>query len=292
VIKLRHILLSLFTVGSMLLISGCKMVVLDPKGIIAADEKHLLITAVLLMLIIVVPVIIVTFVIAYRYRASNKNAKYTPDWSHSNLLEAIWWSVPIVIIAILATITWISAHQLDPYRPLNSKVKPVTIEVIALDWKWLFIYPEQHIATINYVEFPVNTPVTFLITADAPMNSFQIPALGGQIYAMAGMQTKMHYLATEMGVYDGRSVSFSGDGFSGMAFKAHVTSDAEFKAWVKSVQASPNKLTMDVYNQLVQPSENNPVVYYSSFVDGLYNTVIMKFMMPMKDMKTSVSTQS
>lgn len=268
------------------------MVVLDPKGVIAADEKELLITAVLLMLIIVVPVIILTFVIAFKYRASNTKAKYTPDWSHNNLLEAAWWILPIIIIVILATITWISAHKLDPYRPLDSKVKPVTIQVVALQWKWLFIYPEQGIATVNHIEFPVNTPVSFEITSDAPMNSFQIPALGGQIYAMAGMQTRLHYMATEMGDYAGRSVSFSGDGFSAMTFDAKAESQQNFNAWVKSVKQSANKLTLPAYNQLAQPSENNAVQYYGSVAGNLFQDIIMKFMMPMPAMQAAPAMQT
>jgi cytochrome o ubiquinol oxidase subunit 2 len=203
------------------------------------------------------------------------------------LLEAIWWTIPIIIIAILATITWITAHKLDPYKPLDSKVKPVTIQVVALEWKWLFIYPEQHIATVNFVEFPVNTPVEFQITADAPMNSFQIPALGGQIYAMAGMTTKLHYLATEQGDYNGRSVSYSGAGFSGMTFVAHVTDQAGFNAWVKQVQKTPAKLTTFSYNQLVVPSENNAVQYFGSVTNGMFNSIIMKFMMPAAQMQNT-----
>lgn len=278
--KLRHVFLTLLSLGSMLVLSGCKMVVLDPQGMIAADEKRLLITAVLLMLIIVLPVIVLIFVISFRYRASNTKAKYTPDWAHSNLLEAIWWTIPIIIIVILATITWISAHRLDPYRPLDVKTKPVTIQVVALEWRWLFIYPDQKIATMDFVEFPVNTPVTFLITSDAPMNSFQIPQLGGQIYAMAGMQTKLHLMASSLGEYQGGSVSFSGDGFANMKFKAKVVDQAAFNAWVKSVKKSPEALTMKTYNALVPPSQDHSVHYYASVQKGLFNDIIMKFMMP------------
>jgi cytochrome o ubiquinol oxidase subunit 2 len=257
------------------------MVILNPQGPIASDEKHLLFFAVGLMLIIVVPTILLSWIIAYKYRASNKNAKYDPEWSHNNLLEAAWWVAPIIIIVILATITWITAHKLDPYRPLDSKVKPITIQVVALEWKWLFIYPEQGIATVNYVAFPAQTPVNFLITADAPMNSFQIPALGGQIYAMDGMQTKLHLLADNVGQYNGRSVSFSGDGFTGMEFTAKSLTSEDFNKWVKSVKKSAkNKLTMDTYNQLAKPSENTPVGYYSSVSNNLFNDIMMKYMMP------------
>ena len=280
VTKLRHLVIKFLSLASLLLLSGCNMVVLNPKGIIADDEKRLLITAVLLMLIIIIPVIILTFVIAFRYRASNTKAKYTPDWCHSNLLEAIWWTIPIIIIAVLATITWISTHRLDPYRPLNSTVKPITIQVVSLEWRWLFIYPEQNIATLNFVEFPVNTPVNFLITSDAPMNSFQIQQLAGQIYSMAGMQTKLHLIASQTGDYIGRSVSFSGDGFSNMAFTARVATPDQFNQWVQTVKQSPNALTLDAYNKLVPASKDNSVQYFSSVDNNLFNNIIMKFMGP------------
>jgi cytochrome o ubiquinol oxidase subunit 2 len=299
VIKFRHIFSTLVTFGSMLLLSGCSHIaVLNPKGPVAADEKHLLFTAVGLMLIIVIPVIILSIVIARRYRASNTKAKYTPDWSHSNLLEAIWWSIPLVIIVILATITWISSHRLDPYRPLDVnaaevKAKPVTIQVVSLDWRWLFIYPDQNIATINFVEFPANAQVTFLLTSDAPMNSFQIPQLAGQIYTMPGMQTKLHLLASEPGDYNGRSVSFSGDGFYKMTFIARATATQdEFDNWVKTVKQSPQKLTADAYNQLAAPSEDETVQYFSSVDNNLFNNIIMKFMMPSQDMQKMKSMPS
>jgi cytochrome o ubiquinol oxidase subunit 2 len=265
----------------MLLISGCsKMEVMNPMGPIAAQEKELLITAVLLMLIVVIPVIILTFVIAYKYRASNTKAKYSPEFSHSNKLEAIWWTIPIIIISILASITWITTHKLDPYRPLDSQTKPITIQVVSLEWRWLFIYPDQNIATMNFVEFPANTPVNFEITSDAPMNSFQIQQLAGQIYAMAGMRTKLHLIADQPGDYYGRSVSFSGDGFSNMQFIARAATQSDFNKWVKSVQQSPNKLTMAVYNTLAPASNDSSVITYSSVDKGLFNTIMMKYMMP------------
>lgn len=282
-IKLRHVLLSIVTLGSIALLTACNTpMILDPKGMIAAHEKQLMIDALLLMLTIVVPVIILTLLIARKYRASNTKAKYSPNWAHGTALEAGWWILPIIIISVLGTMTWRTTHELDPYKPLDvpGAGKPVTIQVIALDWKWLFIYPDQNIATINYIDFPVNTPVNFLITSDAPMNSFQIPQLGGQIYAMAGMQTKLHLIANAPGDYKGRSVSFSGEGFTGMTFIAHAGTQQEFDAWVKSVKASKNTLDMNTYNQLVQPSENNPVMLFSSVTNNLFANVIMKYMGP------------
>jgi cytochrome o ubiquinol oxidase subunit 2 len=285
VIKFRSILFTIIGLALSLSLTGCKAALLDPKGIIANAEMHLLIDAVLLMLIVVIPVIILTGVIAWKYRAGNTKAKYTPDWSHSTLLEIIWWTIPCIIIAILATITWVSSHQLDPYRPLAVKTKPLIIQVVALNWKWLFIYPDQHVATVNFVQFPVNIPVRFLITADAPMNSFQIPQIAGQIYAMSGMQTKLNVMADTIGDYRGLSTNYSGEGFSNMYFTARVSTQRDFDKWVKQVQKSPQKLSMNAYNQLAQPSEDVPPEYFSGVTDGLYNTVIMKYMMPMKDMK-------
>ncbi len=264
----------------MLALNGCQAALLDPKGPIAAAEKNLLIDAVLLMCIIVVPVIILTLVIAYKYRASNKKAKYSPNWAHGTLLEAGWWIMPIVIVAVLGVMTWRTTHELDPYKPLDSDVPPVNIQVVSLDWRWLFIYPDQNIATINFVEFPVNTPINFYITSDAPMNSFMIQQLAGQIYSMAGMQTKLHLLADEPGDYQGRSVSFSGAGFSNMQFVARVVSENEFNDWVSSVKKGPNQLTMAAYNQVALATTDTGVYYFSAVANNLFNNIIMKYMGP------------
>src|SRR5579883_866864 len=223
VMKIRQVLSTVTCLGFALLLTGCKLTMLEPKGIIATDEKHILLTSALLMLIVVIPVIILTFAFAWRYRESNTKATYSPEWSHSTLLEVICWSVPCLIIVILSVITWQSSHRLDPYKPLAEDSKTLTIQAISLEWKWLFIYPDQNIATVNYVQFPVGVPVRFLISAEGPMNSFQIPQLAGQIYAMAGMQTKLHLMADEPGDYQGLSTNFTGDGFSDMTFTARAT---------------------------------------------------------------------
>ena len=265
-------------------LSSCKMAVLEPKGLIAYDERSLIFIAIALMLIIVIPVFVMTFIFVYKYR-DGKNARYEPTWSHSTMLEIIWWTVPCIIIGILATITWISTHKLDPYKALDSDVPPVTIQVIALDWKWLFIYPKENIATINYIKLPINTPINFKITADAPMNSFWIPQLGGQIYAMTGMQTQLHLIANNVGDYDGSSASYSGAGFSGMKFIANVSSKEEFTTWVNAVKQTNHVLTANEYKQLVKPSQNVPVIHYSSVRKNLYEDIMMKFMMPDMDIK-------
>lgn len=272
--KLRFFLL----LGLLVSLTGCKMAILNPKGVIATSEMHLLVGATILMLVVVIPVIILSFVIPWRYRAKNTKATYSPEWADSTLLEIVWWSIPCIIIIILATATWIMTHRLDPYRPLVSKEKPITIQAIALDWKWLFIYPNKHIATVNYVQIPVNVPVKFFITSDAPMNSLEIPQLAGQIYAMTGMRTTLYLMANTPGRYNGLSTNFSGDGFSGMRFIVKACSKKQFNSWVKITQQKPRKLTMAAYNELVKPSKNNPIAYFSSPTKNLFNKVLMKYM--------------
>lgn len=277
----RRILLNILSFSGLLFLTGCQRAgVLAPKGVIAAAEKHLFFDAVFLMLIIVIPVMVLTVLIVRRYRASNLDATYSPEWTHSTLLEVIWWGIPCVIIAILATMTWITSHTLDPYRPLEVEGKPLEIQVVALDWRWLFIYPEQHIASVNYVKFPAHVPVRFLITADAPMNSFQIPQLAGQIYAMSGMQTQLNIMATEEGNYTGQSTNFSGDGFSDMRFVANATTQADFDDWVLSMKKGNNKLTWDTYRALAKQSDDTSVISYASVSDDLFKNIIMSYMMP------------
>jgi cytochrome o ubiquinol oxidase subunit 2 len=260
------------------LLSGCNAALLDPKGQVATDEKHLIITATLLMLIVVIPVIFLTLYFAWRYRASNTSATYQPNWSYSHRIEAVVWAVPLAIVLVLGTITWKSTHALDPYRPLVSKAKPITIDVVALDWKWLFIYPDQHIATINEVAFPTGVPVNFRITSDTVMNVFFIPQLGSQIYAMAGMQTQVNLAADQDGVYDGLSTNFSGAGFPDMEFKAHATSQADFDAWVAKVRSAKGGLDFASYAQLAKASTKAPIAYFSSVEPLLFAAVLDKYM--------------
>ena len=281
--KLRNIFLALLSLGTLFLLTSCeKLIVLNPKGIVAKDEKDLLILALLLMLIVVLPVLVAVLLITYRYRASNKSAKYDPNFTHSKKLELIWWGVPIVIIAILAVITWKTSHDLDPYKPITSTngKKTVTIEAVSLNWRWLFIYPDQNMATINFVEFPVNTPVHFLVTSDAPMNSLVIDQLAGQIYAMDGMQTQLYMVADQTGNYQGKSISFSGNGFPGMHFLTKVVSDAEFSKWVSTNQTSKNILTWQTYQTLVPDSTDTSVHYFTLGDQNLFDEIIEKYMGP------------
>ncbi|QZN95162.1 cytochrome o ubiquinol oxidase subunit II [Symbiopectobacterium purcellii] len=270
-------MLSLFAAAALL--SSCDMALMNPKGQVGLEQRSLILTALGLMLIVVIPVIVMTIAFAWKFRASNTKAKYTPNWSHSNKIEAVVWTVPIIIILILGTITWKTTHSLDPYKPLVSEAKPITVEVISLDWKWLFVYPELGIATVNELAFPTNVPVNFKITSDTVMNSFFIPRLGGQIYAMAGMQTKLHLIANEPGKYDGISGGYSGKGFSGMKFTAIATpSQQEFDQWVATVRASSKTLNnTEEFNTLAKPSEFHPVEYFSSVQPELFENLIRKF---------------
>jgi cytochrome o ubiquinol oxidase subunit 2 len=259
------------------MLSGCNMTLLDPKGQVGLDERNLIITATLLMLLVVVPVIVMTFLFAWKYRASNTDAVYTPKWSHSTKIEIAVWAVPVLIIIALGYVTYKSTHALDPYKPLESDVKPITIEVVALDWKWMFIYPEQGIATVNKIVFPAHTPINFKVTSDSVMNSFFIPALGGQIYAMAGMQTKLHLIANQNAEMDGISANYSGAGFTGMKFKAIATSQEDFDAWVSEVKKAPKQLEKAEYEALSKPSQNNPVELYSSVTPNLFQIIVDKY---------------
>lgn len=263
-----------------LFLHSSSVAVLNPKGTIAHEQSKLIVITALLSLVVVIPVYALTFYIAWKYREGNRGAKYRPNHDHDRKAETIWWLVPLALITILAVITWISTHRLDPFRPLDSDKKPLTIRVVALEWKWLFIYPEQNIATLNYVQFPEKTPVRFEITADAPMNSFWIPQLGGQIYAMAGMSTHLHLEASETGSFRGASANISGEGFAGMKFTARATSDAEFDKWLLAVRRSPLALSAAVYDQLAKPSKDNPPLNYSSTDKDLYDKVIMKYTTP------------
>ena len=291
---MKHPLLAtltrIFGVGAVMLLGGCNMEILSPKGDIGAQEKTLLFTATGLMLLVVIPVIIMILTFAWKYRASNTKADYQPKWAHSTAIEVVVWTVPCIIVAILAVITWRSTHALDPYKLLVSEHKPVTIEVVSLDWKWLFIYPEYDIATVNEIAFPVDVPVNFRITSASVMNSFFIPQLGSQIYSMAGMETKLHLNAREPGTYAGISANYSGAGFSGMRFKAIATSQEGFDNWVKEAKASGTALTPAVYQELTKRSEHNPVAKYASVPPSMFDYILGSTMSKMAGVDDATCT--
>jgi cytochrome o ubiquinol oxidase subunit 2 len=273
----------------LLLLGACNTVVMKPSGDIAAQQAHLIVVSTALMLLIIVPVIALIIFFAWRYRQSNTSATYSPDWDHSTRLELVIWGAPLLIIIALGLITWISTHVLDPYRPLGridanrpiaADTKPLIVEVVALDWKWLFIYPELGIATVNELVAPVDVPVRFKITASTVMNSFFIPALAGQIYAMPGMQTTLNAVINKPGSYDGFSANFSGAGFSDMRFKFHGKDQAGFDAWVKSVKAEASTLDRGGYMQLEKPSQREAVRHYGTVASDLYEAILNRCVEP------------
>ncbi len=266
-----------------LLLAGCNTVVMNPSGDIANQQARLIVISTALMLLIIVPVIILTLLFAWRYRKGNTSAPYEPDWDHSTRLELVIWGAPLLIIIALGLLTWITTHTLDPYRPLSridaqrplpADVKPLTVEVVALDWKWLFIYPEQGFATVNELAAPVDVPIEFKITASNVMNAFYIPALAGQIYAMPSMQTKLHGVINKAGEYEGFSSNYSGAGFSHMRFKFHGMSQADFDAWVKKAKAEPGTMQRADYLKLEQPSEREPARLFGSVEPGLFHAIL------------------
>ncbi|PWU15941.1 MAG: ubiquinol oxidase subunit II [Chlamydiae bacterium] len=281
---LFFILLSLSVVVlSLVYLSNADIAVLNPKGMIALKERNLFIKITLIMLIVVIPVFILTWVISWKYKEGNK-AKYTPDWDQHLLSESIWWGFPCAIVLAMSILVWKSTHELDPFKPIESIKRPLRIQVVALQWKWLFIYPEQGIATVNFLQFPEQTPINFEITADAPMNSFWIPELGGQIYAMPGMKSKLHLIANEKGSFRGSSANLSGRGFAGMTFVAKASSQTDFYQWIESINQSSNSLNLAEYTRLAEPSEDDPEIFYVLENQDLYDWIIHKYTMPMTRM--------
>ena len=260
--------------------------VLSPSGVVALHERTVLLATVGLSAIIVIPVFIMLFSFAWSYRAGGPESqkRHNPNWDHDSwwTTEYMWWLPPAAIVLILSVIAWQTSHSLDPYKPLASANAPITVDVIALQWKWLFIYPQQGIATVNFLEIPENTPIHFLVTSDAPMNSFWIPSLGSQIMAMPGMTNQLYLEANNVGTFNGLSANISGKGFSGMTFQVKSVSPTDFNGWVNTVQnnSAAHALTQDEYGVLAQPSENVPALSFSSVDPNVYTASIMKYMMP------------
>ncbi|MFI4853298.1 MAG: ubiquinol oxidase subunit II [Candidatus Makana argininalis] len=260
-------------------LSGCKEIALMfPKGQIGIEQRNLIILSSILMLLLIVPIIITTFIFILKYKSSNLNSKYNPDWCYSKKIEFYIWSIPIIIVSILSYITWNSTHKLDQKKKIISKYKKIKIQVISMDWKWLFIYPKNNIATINEIAFPVNIPIKFEITSNSVMNSFFIPQLGSQIYAMSGMSSVLNLISNKAGNYKGISSNFSGKGFYGMKFKVIVTPDKyNFLNWIKKVKSSTNFIKdIKDYEKISYPSENNSIQYFSFVIPKLYQYVIKK----------------
>jgi cytochrome o ubiquinol oxidase subunit 2 len=266
----------------LLWLTGCNTVVLNPSGDIAAQQAHLVVVSTLLMLLIIVPVMFLICLFAWRYRKSNTSAEYKPDWDHSTKLELLIWGAPLLIIIVLGLITWIYTHLLDPYRPLSrldehrpiaAGVEPLEIQVVSMDWKWMFIYPGQGIATINELVTPIDVPVRFKMTSSTVMNAFYIPALAGMVYTMPSMETQLNAVMNKVGVYDGFSANYSGAGFSQMRFKYHGVSQADFDAWVEKTRAG-NKLTRAEFQALDKPTTKHPIMHFGSVDKGLYDLIL------------------
>ncbi|MGD8569603.1 MAG: ubiquinol oxidase subunit II [Gammaproteobacteria bacterium] len=276
--KGKKYLISLIVLCEAVLLSGCSNApLLNPKGPIGSSELFVIGVAFVLMLIVVIPVIVMTVWFPRRYKASNPKGDYAPKWSYSRKIEMTIWLVPAAIVIALGVLTWKETHRLDPFEPLESTVEPVNIEAVSLDWKWLFIYPQQKIATVNQLVFPVNVPVSFTITSDTVVTSFFIPQLGSQIYAMGGKKSRLHLLADEPGIYAGQNQQFSGRGFPDMNFKVRVTSQEQFNAWVQKTKQAPNRLDLAQLEKLRKPSTKFPATSYSWVKQGLFDDIVNKY---------------
>jgi|UniRef100_A0A7V6DPY8 cytochrome o ubiquinol oxidase subunit 2 len=261
------------------LFGGCRTIVLfNPKGPIGEEQRFVIIAAAVLMAIVVIPVFIMACWFSIKYRASNPKATYMPKWRESETIDLVMWGVPLAIVTVLAILAWSRTYMLDPYKPIPASSDPVRIEAVALDFKWLFIYPDYNIATVNEIVFPVQVPVSFRLTSDTVMTSFFIPQLGSQIYAMAGMQTRLHLLADQSGTFAGQNQQLSGLGYAKMFFKAHAVSPDEFQSWVQKVRQSGESLDLARYDQLIQPNEDHyPVTYFSAVKPGLFLDILRKY---------------
>ena len=265
-----------------LYLQGKDVSVWNPQGIVAEQQRDLMVFTLLLSAIVVVPVYVMLFAFAWRYREHNpKKVKYTPHVGGNRLIETVWWGIPIIIIGILSVVTWVSTHQLDPYRALDSKEEPLRVQVVALQWKWLFIYPDYHVASLNELTIPANVPVNFEITADGPMSAFWIPSLGSQTYAMTGMTAQLSLMANNAGTFRGSNSNISGEGYSDMYFDVNaLSSRTAFYDWVKGVVSSSchRNLALDEYEELAKPDIAKKPIYYHLHDDNLYAKVVDKYM--------------
>lgn len=260
------------------LVQGHNFAMLSPKGFIAFEQKKIILSAFYLMFLVVVPVFVATIYIIRNYRSEKNNQDYKPKLVASPLSAIMLWLVSITTIFIIGLVIWESSHRLDPYKKIESTNKELTIQVVALNWKWLFIYPEQGIATVNYIQIPKDVPIHFRLTADAPMNTFWIPELGGQMYAMTGMENHLYLIANKTGEFNGSATEINGKGYAGMRFKTVAVEQQDFNDWVKEVQSSSSNLDMETYNNLAKDSENVPPKVFASVTPNLFYEIINKFM--------------
>lgn len=280
------------TIGAIALLQTGHYDVLQPQGIIAEKQYRLLLFTLLLSAVVVVPVFFMLGLFAWKYRASRPTAKkknYRPEWASNTALESIWWGIPIAIIAVLAVVAWQTSHDLDPYKPIVSSREPLEVQVVALEWKWLFLYPELGIATVNHLPIEVDQPVHFTLTADAPMSAFWIPTLGSQIYTMSGMSSQLNLMATNQGEYMGYTTNINGRGYADMKFTTRALSSDDFADWLKKAKQTTKVMNENAYRELAKPSEKNDEAVYVLKDKELYHTVVMKYMMPSKQVDTTKS---
>lgn len=257
-----------------LALGGCSEGVLDPKGPIAAAERLILFNSLGIMLAIVIPTILATLAVAFWFRASNSRAAYLPDFEYSGRLELLVWSIPAMTVLLVGGVAWVGAHDLDPRKPISSGTPPVTVQVVSLDWKWLFIYPEQGIASVNKLVVPVGTPISFELTSSSVMNSFFVPQLGSQIYTMSGMVTRLHLQADHLGTYPGLSAMFSGDGFSDMRFTVDAVTDNRFSQWVRQARETGPTLDTQSYADLAKPSKAVAPFTYRTVAADMFSGIV------------------
>lgn len=270
---MRYGLLAVVLIGAAAL-GGCTEGVLDPKGPIALAERQILLNALGIMLAIVCPVILATIGVAFWFRATNGRARYRPDFAYSGRLELLVWSIPAMTVLLVGGVAWVGAHDLDPGKPISSTVKPVSVQVVSIDWKWLFIYPEQGIASVNRLVVPVGTPISFELTSSSVMNSFFVPQLGSQIYTMSGMATRLHLQADHLGTYAGLSAMFSGDGFPDMRFAVDAVTDDRFAQWVRQASETGSTLDKEAYADLSKPSKAVAPFTYRAVAPDLFNSIV------------------
>jgi cytochrome o ubiquinol oxidase subunit 2 len=283
---LRNIFLALVAMALLIkaLMFGTNVAVLSPKGFIAQEQLRLIFFTVSVLLVVAVPSICLLFFTAWKYRETNDKAIHDPNLRHSKLLVPAIWGVPTAFMLVLALVMWPATHRLAPQKAIASDAKPLTIQVVSMRWKWLFIYPEQKIATVNFVQIPTDTPVEFELTADeAPMSAFWIPNLGGMLYSMTGMVNRLNLMADTPGDYPGSSAEINGAGLAGMRFTARASSKGAFDLWVQDVKNSPDVLDKTEYDALLKPSEDNPEAFFSDYDSSLYDKVLMKYMGPSSD---------
>jgi cytochrome o ubiquinol oxidase subunit II len=261
--------------GAAVLLASCAPAgVLDPRGPVASAQRLLLINSTAIMLVVVIPVIVATLAFAWWYRASNARAGRGTEESFEGRVEFVTWSIPALTVILLGGVIWISSHQLDPRAPIPGNAPPLHVDVVALDWKWLFIYPDQGVAAVNQLVIPAGTPVEFRLTSATVMNSFFVPQLGSQIYTMGGMTTHLNLLADKPGEFPGFSANFSGDGFSDMQFIVKSVADGDFNAWLTQTRANGSALDDAGYAALAKPSKAVPPTTYRSVEPKLFERII------------------